>query len=116
MGLTTEDSKMEPTSFVRSPQAVTRIIAGETLVVPVRQNVGDLSSIFVLNACATTVWAGLDEPATVDELTRRVTSAFEVDEAEARRDVVELLASLSSIGLVQARGQPPAEAPPVEVK
>lgn len=110
--MTKNDSNHGPSSFVRDPQAVTRVIAGETLVVPVRQKVGDLSSIFVLNACATTVWDGLDRPSTVDELTRRVTSSFEVEEDEARRDVVELLASLASMGLVvERRSQAAAEAP-----
>ena len=45
-------------TYVRSDDVVARMIGGETLIVPVRGNVGDLASIYSLNEIASVVWEG----------------------------------------------------------
>ena len=42
--------------LIRSDAVVSRLIGGETLVVPVRGGVGDLASIYSFNAVGTTIW------------------------------------------------------------
>ena len=39
-----------------------RVIAGETILVPLRQNLGDLESIYTLNGVGTFIWQQLAEP------------------------------------------------------
>jgi len=35
--------------FVKEPDLVTRLIAGETIIVPIRDGVGDLNAVYTLN-------------------------------------------------------------------
>ena len=47
--------------YVRSDSVVSRVIAGETLIVPIRRGVGDLASIYSLNEIATAIWSAIAE-------------------------------------------------------
>jgi hypothetical protein len=86
--------------YVRSDSVVSRVIAGETLVVPVRGRVGDLASIYSLNAVGSTIWQALEQPKEVDELTALVESEYDVGSSQARQDVMQFLAEMHSAGLV----------------
>ena len=89
-------------SFVRDDELTTRVIAGETLVVPVRGRVGDLDSIYTLNEVASRIWQLIGEGFTVRRIIEVVSDEFEVESVEAERDVSELLASMEEAGLIRA--------------
>jgi len=46
--------------FVKESNFVTRCIADETIIVPIRDTVGDLDSIYTLNEVGTTIWQLID--------------------------------------------------------
>ena len=50
--------------FARDPNFVSRRIEAETILVPIRNNVGDLDCIFSLNPVGALVWEQLDGVAT----------------------------------------------------
>ena len=54
--------------LVRSQSVVARVVAGETLIVPVRAKVGDLASIYSFNGTGTLIWKLLESPRTVGQL------------------------------------------------
>ncbi len=58
---------------------VARVVAGETLIVPVRAKVGDLASIYNFNGTGTLIWKFLESPRTVAELAAAVVEEYEVD-------------------------------------
>lgn len=89
------------TRFIKADEIVTRSIAGETIVVPVRGRVGDLDSIFTLNEVATSIWNLLDGQRDVASIVNAVSSEYEVSETDAARDVWELLTSMQSSGLIR---------------
>src|SRR5436190_7957008 len=84
--------------FTRDQSAVTRRIAGETVIVPVRNDVADLDSIYTLNETGTFVWDLLDGRRTVEELVNAVVAEFEVAREVAAADVTRLIASLRDEG------------------
>jgi hypothetical protein len=86
--------------YVRSDVVVSRLIAGETLVVPVRGGVGDLASIYTFNPAGTTIWAALDRPKDLEELARLIEQEYEVSGSDARADVVMFLNEMRATGLV----------------
>ena len=90
--------------YVRSDSVVSRVIAGETLVVPVRGSVGDLASIYSLNAVGSTIWQALEQPKEVDELAGLVESEYQVSTSQARQDVLRFLGEMHSAGLVSPAG------------
>jgi hypothetical protein len=80
---------------------VAREIAGEVILVPIRQNVGDLESIYTLNETAASVWELLDGRRSVGDVCEAIVVEFEVEASEAERDVEELLAQLEEISAIE---------------
>jgi coenzyme PQQ synthesis protein D (PqqD) len=88
-------------SFVRSQSVVARVIAGETLIVPVRAKVGDLASIYSFNGTGSLIWKLLESPKTVMELAAAVAREYDVEAARAEHDVTEFVGEMKSVGLVE---------------
>jgi hypothetical protein len=84
--------------YQKSESIVFREIAGEMILVPIRQNVGDLESIYTLNETAAFMWGLIDGRRTVREIRDAVIAEYEVEEGEAEQDVLALLAQLASFG------------------
>jgi len=87
--------------FARSRAVVARVVAGETLIVPVRARVGDLASIYSFNGTGTLIWKLLESPRTVEQLATAVAEAYEVDRSRAERDVTDFVSEMKSAGLVE---------------
>jgi hypothetical protein len=89
--------------FVRSQSVVSRLIGGETLIVPVRGNVGDLASIYSFNQVGSLIWKLLDIPKSLTELVAAVEQEYKVESERARKDVEQFLNDMLSAGLAEAR-------------
>ena len=87
--------------FSRSESVVARVVAGETLIVPIRAKVGDLASIYSFNGTGTLIWKLLETPKTVAELVTAVLREYDVESEQAKRDVVEFVGDMKSVGLVE---------------
>src|ERR1700689_1852706 len=91
--------------FVRSRAVVSRVVAGETLIVPVRGKVGDLASIYSFNGTGSLIWQSLDSPASLADLTSAVEREYAIDSETARRDVIQFLADLPPVGLLDLHAE-----------
>ena len=87
--------------FVRSRSVVSRRVAGETLIVPVRGKVGDLASIYSFNEVGSLVWELLEVPRGVSELASAVEREYNVDPSQAQQDVSKFLNDMMLVGLVE---------------
>jgi hypothetical protein len=96
--------------FVRSQAVVSRRVAGETLVVPVRGKVGDLASIYSFNSTGSLIWQSLESPKGFAELVSIVEQEYAVEHDQARRDVKQFLHDMLSADLVQTSERVPEEA------
>jgi len=90
--------------FVRSENVVSRVIAGETLIVPVRRGVADLASLFSFNQVGSTIWEAIEKPRTVDDLVSLVADAYDVTAEKAREDIEVFLNEAQAAGIVQMVG------------
>lgn len=88
-------------TFVRSQSVVARVVAGETLIVPVRARVGDLASIYSFNGTGSLIWKLLESPKTVAELATAVAQEYTVEPEKAERDVAEFVGEMKAVGLVE---------------
>jgi Coenzyme PQQ synthesis protein D (PqqD) len=86
--------------IVRSQSVVARVIAGETLIVPIRGNVGDLASIYSFNGTGTLIWKLLESPKSVVQLAASVAQEYEVEPAQAEHDVATFVSEMKAVGLV----------------
>ena len=93
---------LEPNSvYVHSESLVTRDLAGEKIIVPVRGKVGDLNSIYTVNAVANDIWNLLDGKRTVSDIISQLEQEYEIDIATLASDVTRTIGELSGEGLVR---------------
>ena len=91
--------------YVRSQAMVSRRVAGETLIVPVRGKVGDLASIYSFNQTGSLIWQSMESPKTLRELISAVQREYAVAREQAEKDVKQFLQDMLSAGLVEVREQ-----------
>ncbi len=83
--------------YQKSPDIVSRKIADEVILVPIRQNVGDLESIYTLNEVAVRIWELIDGERKMGEIKDTIVEEFAVSLEEAEKDLRELLQKLEEI-------------------
>jgi hypothetical protein len=86
--------------FIRNQEVVSRKIEGELIIVPIRSGVGDLNSLYTLNAVGSVLWEFMTEGHTIAEMVQRVCDEFEVTKTQARKDIENFLDSLLEEKLV----------------
>ena len=79
---------------------VSRRIEDEVILVPIRQNVADLESIYTLSEVGAYIWEQVDGRRTTAEILALTVGQFEVSEEEAQKDLTEFIQQLSSIGAI----------------
>ncbi len=87
--------------YKKSESIVSRQIAGEAVLVPLRRKAADLDNIFALNETAAFVWAAMDGSQTLEQILAALVGEFEVDEATARQDLLELVTQLRDLGALE---------------
>ncbi len=95
-------SEPGPNVYRRSTTVVSRQISGETLVVPIRGKVGDLASIYSFNETGSVLWAALEHPRSLENLTSLLYQSFEVGWDDARRDADTFVREMQAAGLLTA--------------
>jgi len=87
--------------FTKDSDLVTRNIGDETIIVPVRSDVGNLDCIYNLNEVGATIWKLLDGKTTVSQLVEAIQEEYEVSKEEAEKDAFEFLESIQAAGLIR---------------
>lgn len=88
-------------SFRKKGEFVTRSIAGETLVVPVRGQVGDLNAIYNLNEVGAFIWERIDGRKSVTQVVQAVLEEFKVALEQAEKETSEFIAALEAAGMIE---------------
>ncbi len=86
--------------FVKETSCVTRGIVGETIIVPIKNRVGDLGSIYTVNEVGTMIWQLIDGRREVRQIADAVYETFDVEPTAAEKDTIEFLESLENAGLI----------------
>jgi hypothetical protein len=86
--------------FTKEKDLVSRDVAGERIIVPIKGHVGDLEGVFTLNELGTMIWQLINGQTTARELVEAVRNEYDVA-AEAEKDVVDFLRSLEDAGLIR---------------
>lgn len=91
----------DETVYRQAADVVLRQIGDEAILVPIRNRVGDLDSVFTLNGSALTIWEALDGNTALHRVIDRICEEYEVDRDTAAADTREILASLAEAGLIE---------------
>ena len=87
-------------TYQKDPSIVSREIAGEVLLVPIRRNVGDLESIYTLNETAAAAWALIDGSHTIEQIVDQIVLEYDVDSDQAKSDMFDLIKDLEQIDAI----------------
>ncbi len=91
----------EEQPLVRFRTVVSRVVGGETLIVPIRGKVGDLASIYSFNETGSLVWRLLETRRTLAELVVAVAQEYNVEPSRAEQDVKQFIEDMLLVGLVE---------------
>jgi len=88
--------------FLKENNFVTRRIAGETIIVPVRAHVVDLDAIYTLDEVGTLIWECLNGRTPGPQIVEAMCLAYDVAPEEAAHDCGEFLGCLEATGLIRS--------------
>jgi methyltransferase-like protein len=87
-------------SYKRNEDFVYRKIENETILVPIKNNVGDMGCSYNLNEVGAFVWENLDGEKTLDDLKDMVTEEFDVSVNDTETDLYEFINDLEEIDAI----------------
>ena len=86
--------------YKKNPNIVSRVVAGEVILVPIHNNVADMDFIYTLNITAARVWELTDGEHTLKEIHQSLVKEFQVDGIEIAQDLLELIQNLADISAI----------------
>jgi hypothetical protein len=87
-------------SYRRNEDFVFRTINDETILVPIRGNVGDMGCIYNLNEVGAFVWDHLDGKRPLADIKNMIIEEFDVSSDQAEKDVRDFVIQLEEIDAV----------------
>jgi hypothetical protein len=92
---------MDELVFKHGGEFAVRQVGSENVLIPIRNRVGDLDSVFTLNDVAFRVWESLDGERRLDSIIEAICDEYEVTAETARADVDELIRGLEEAHLIE---------------
>jgi Coenzyme PQQ synthesis protein D (PqqD) len=89
------------TRLRRSSNVVSRVVADEAIVVPIRRGVADLNSIYTFNESGTLLWSLIEKGLELAQLVSQLQSHYGLSREQAVADAEAFLKELSTEGLVE---------------
>src|SRR5580698_1313947 len=87
----------------RSRNVVSRVVADEAIVVPIRRGAADMDSIYTFNETGTKLWAMIEQSRTAAELAAHLELEYELPAEKAAGDIQQFLAELREAGLIETK-------------
>ena len=86
--------------FQKNENFVFRQIDDETILVPIKDNLGDMGSIYNLNEVGAFVWEQLNGEVSLADIKHMILDKFEVSEREADADLSDFVNQLKEIDAI----------------
>jgi len=87
--------------FQKDPSIVSRRIADEMILVPIRRKVEEVECLYTLNEVGARIWDLLDGQRSLKAVRDALVAEFDVSEREAEEDLLTLIEQLQQIGVIQ---------------
>jgi hypothetical protein len=86
--------------YKQNDTVISRKIAGEIILVPIRGKLADMRRIFTLNPVAEYIWDWIDGENSIQTIENNIVSAFDVTHEAAARDLDEFVTVLLQENLI----------------
>ena len=87
------DLKSIPT---QSKSIVTRKTGNEYVLVPITNNIADMTSVYTLNETGAFIWEQIDGKRNVEEIISALISEYDIDYKSAETDVFSFIGDMSN--------------------
>lgn len=94
------DSSLWKRVMNRREDIVSRRVAGETILVPLRGTAADMQRIFTMNPVGAFIWDALDGRKSLGDVRDEVLACFDVEKEDVERDIQEFVGDLQKEGLI----------------
>jgi Coenzyme PQQ synthesis protein D (PqqD) len=88
-------------SLQPSKNVVSRVVANEAIVVPIRKGAADMDSIFTFNESGSMLWALLEKGGNAEDLSARLQLEYGISAEQATADSQGFIAELNEAGLIE---------------
>ena len=88
--------------YERDPNVVSREIAGEQILVPIRKRAVDMAALYVLNETGARIWSLLDGQRSLADVRDLLIEEYDVQPEAAEGDLLEIVGQLQEIGVLKA--------------
>ena len=86
--------------YRHADDVICRQVGTESILVPIKNNVGSLDYIYTLSEVAARIWALLDGTRSIDDVVLALCEEYDVTREQAVADVAELVSDLENVSLV----------------
>ena len=86
--------------YKKNEDVVFRKISDESILVPIKDNVGDLRFIHNLNDVATFIWQRIDGKRQLMDIKKMLVDAFDVSPSRAEKDLLEFITHLERMDCI----------------
>ena len=86
---------------VRSASIVTRKTGNEYILVPVINNIADMTSVYTLNETGAFIWELIDGKKTFEELIDSVIDKYDIDRETATKDVFTFIDNMRNYLIIE---------------
>jgi Coenzyme PQQ synthesis protein D (PqqD) len=90
-----------PEGVRRSRNIVSRVVADEAIVVPIRRGAADMDSIYTFNETGTMLWAMIEENRSAADMVRYLELEYGLSPEQAQADMEKFVAELNEAGLIE---------------
>jgi len=85
----------------RSANVVSRVVADEAIVVPIRRGAADMDSIYTFNDSGSLLWALIEQGRTAGDLAAQLQAEYGITAEQAAADTEKFVSELSEAGLIE---------------
>ena len=93
--------------YVKNDDFVQREVAGECILIPIRRQLTDVNSLYVLNDTGAALWRRIDGEKTLQAIALDFLNEFDVAQLQLEKDVASLIEDLLSIHAIREANQTP---------
>ena len=86
--------------YAQAGDVICRQVGHESILVPIRNNVGNLDYIYTLSPVAARIWSLIDGKRAIDDIIETICGEYDVTREQAAADVAELVSDLENVSLL----------------